>query len=89
MSADIITLNKTNFRDTVATLRRLADEIEGGAHGEVHMLAIAMHHLENDEPQLTTFGFGPGAEGDYAAVLFAEAADVTRKMILSSLRSKK
>ena len=40
--AEVVTLYENNFRDPVAELRRIADEIEAGDYGGVGCVAIAL-----------------------------------------------
>ena len=42
MSAEVVQLHDSNFRDTVAELRRLADEIERGDYGPVGSAALVI-----------------------------------------------
>lgn len=60
MSAEtpkLVTLHESNFRDPVATLRKLADEIERGDYGVVGCVAVAVFG-----DKLEVFGAGPDAE---------------------------
>lgn len=61
MSAEIVSLYETNFRDPVATLREIASEIESGKYGEVGTVAIV---LPGDTMEL----FGAGVDSDGPAV---------------------
>lgn len=54
----VVTLHESNYRDPVATLRLIADQIEAGEHGEVGCVALV---VLGDE--LSVFGMGPDAEG--------------------------
>jgi hypothetical protein len=48
---------ESNYRDVVATLRVIADEIESGKHGKVGEVALV---LLGDE--LSVFGMGPDSD---------------------------
>lgn len=84
MTAEVITLNSHHFRDPVATLRALADEVAEGKHGEISVIAIAMLSVDEGVPKLSTFGCGQKAEGALATLVFQEAVEITRKMVLGS-----
>lgn len=71
MPAELVTLYDTNVRDPVATLRKIADEIEAGKYGEVGCLTVA---LLGDTMEV--FAAGPDSDGPAAAVLHQAA--VTR-----------
>lgn len=71
MTAEVITLYETNFREPVATLRKIADEIERGEYGEVGCLAVA---LLGDTFEV----FGAGVDSDGPAVSTLLQAGVTR-----------
>lgn len=64
----VVELYNSNFRDPVATLRRIADEIESGKYGEVGCLALA---VMGDE--MFIFGAGEESEGPPVALLFHSA----------------
>lgn len=67
MVAEVVILQESNYRDPVATLRLIADEIEAGEYGEVGCVGIAI--LGNT---LEVFGAGPDSDGtSVAAVLHA------------------
>jgi hypothetical protein len=65
MHLNLVTLNDSNFRDPVATLRKLANDIESGKYGEVGSVAVA---LMGDTMEV--FGMGYDAEGPSIALLF-------------------
>lgn len=71
MTAEVITLYESNFRDPAATLRKIADEIEGGKHGHVGCLAVA---LLGDTFEV----FGAGEDSDGPSVCTLLQAGVTR-----------
>lgn len=74
MTENVTSLYETNFRDPVATLRKIADEIEAGKYGDVSCVAIS---LMGD--QLQVFGAGPEAEGaSIGMVLHAGFSIVSR-----------
>jgi hypothetical protein len=64
MSAEIITLNETNFRDPVAALREIANEIEAGKYGAVGCVGIV---VMGDTTEV--FGAGMDSEGPSVAML--------------------
>lgn len=67
MVAEVATLYESNYRDPVAVLRGLADEIEAGDYGEVGCIGVA---LLGDTFEV--FGAGPDSDGtSVAAVLHA------------------
>lgn len=53
----VVTLNESNFRDPVKTLRRIADEIEAGSYGNVGSCALV---VLGDE--CSVFGMGPDSD---------------------------
>lgn len=57
MTAQLVTLQETNFRDPAATLRVIASEIEAGKFGEVGSVGVV---LMGD----TTEVFGMGLDSD-------------------------
>lgn len=62
--ADIHVLRDTNFRDAVATLRKIAGEIEAGDYGEVGSVGVV---LLGD--RLHVMGAGPDSEAPSVALL--------------------
>lgn len=64
MSAEVISLYETNYRDAVATLRVIADEIEAGKFGEVGCIGVA---LLGDTMEV--FGAGADSEAPSVAML--------------------
>jgi hypothetical protein len=70
----VVTLFESNYRDPVASLRRLADEIEAGDFGEVGCIGIA---LLGDTMEV--FGAGPDSDGtSVATVLHAGTMRLTK-----------
>lgn len=63
MTENVSVLYASNFRDPVATLRNIADEIEAGKYGEVGCIGIAVLG-----DRLEVFGAGPDSEGPAVAV---------------------
>ena len=61
---NVVTLHESNFRDPVATLRKIADDIEGGVHGEVGSVGVVI--LGNT---MEVFGFGEDSEAPSIALL--------------------
>lgn len=76
MSAEVIKLGVFNFRKPADMLRRLADEIEAGTHGEEPELAIAM--LGRD---FGVYGAGPNQDGASAALLLQAGVQRLATMI--------
>lgn len=64
----LVELYGSNFRDPVATLRKLADEIEEGKYGAVGCVAIA---LMGD--RMNVFGMGEDSDGASVALLLHAA----------------
>lgn len=60
----VVTLQESNFRDPVATLRNIADALEQGEYGDVGCVAVA---LLGDTMEV--FGAGPDSEGPSVALL--------------------
>lgn len=54
----VVEIYPSNFRDPAATLRKIAEDIESGKHGEVGCIGIV---LLGDE--LKVFGAGQDSEG--------------------------
>lgn len=68
----VVTLQASNFRDPVATLRVIADEIEAGKHGVIGIVAIALRG-DTDLEDVSVFGTGPESEPAAMAILFYRA----------------
>lgn len=68
---EVTELYASNFRDPVATLRRIADEIEAGKYGAVGTVAIA---LLGDSFEI----FGAGVEHDAGACALLFQAAIRR-----------
>lgn len=64
MPAEVITLYESNMRNPVATLRKIADQIEAGKYGSVGCLGLV---LLGDTMEV--FGAGEDSEGPSVAVL--------------------
>lgn len=64
MVAEVVTLHKSNFRDPVATLRNIADEIERGDFGEVGCIGVALL-----ADKMHVFGAGRDSEAPSVALL--------------------
>jgi hypothetical protein len=62
--ADIVTLHASNFRDPVATLRAIADEIEGGKYGDVGCVGVVVMG-----DTLEVFGMGEDSEAPSVAMV--------------------
>lgn len=60
----VVTLQDSNFRDPVATLRKIADEIESGNYGEIGTVGVVL--LGNT---MEVFGFGADSEAPSVALL--------------------
>lgn len=59
----VVTLHESNFRDPVATLRVIADQIEAGKYGEVGCVAVAVLG-----DTLEVFGAGVDSEAPSVAM---------------------
>jgi hypothetical protein len=61
MTAEVVELYKHNYRDPVATLREIADQIESGAYKDVQTVAIVIvaHDEENSSKDRIVLGMGP------------------------------
>lgn len=66
--AEVTTLYETNMRDPVATLRKIADDIEAGVYGEVGTVGVA---LIGDT--MECFGGGSDSEAPSVGLLFHAA----------------
>lgn len=64
MSADIHTLYNSNMRDPVATLRKIADQIEAGDYGDVGCAGLVL--LGN---RMEVFGMGSDSEAPSVGLL--------------------
>jgi hypothetical protein len=65
----IVPLYESNYRDPVATLREIADEIEAGKYGDVREVAVVVYG-----DTLEAFGAGAEHDGATIALLFQAAA---------------
>jgi hypothetical protein len=63
----VVTLYESNFQDPVATLRKLASDIEAGEYGDVASLGVV---LAGDE--LCIFGMGKESQAATVASLLHE-----------------
>jgi hypothetical protein len=68
---NVVTLQESNYRDPVATLRTIADQIEAGDYGAVGCVGLV---LMGDTVEV----FGMGADSDGAAVAVLLNAGVLR-----------
>lgn len=64
MSAQVVTLHESNFRDPVATLRNVADDIEAGIFGDVGSVAVVVLG-----DTMEVFGMGQDSEAPSIALL--------------------
>lgn len=64
MTAEVHTLYNSNSRDPVATLRKIADQIEAGDYGEVGAVGLVL--LGN---RMEVFGMGSDCEAPSIALL--------------------
>lgn len=64
MSAEVVTLYESNFRHPVATLRKIADDIEAGRYGEVGCIGVV---LLGDTMEV--FGAGTDSEAPSVGLL--------------------
>lgn len=60
----VVSLHESNYRDPVATLRKIADEIEAGDFGSVGCVAVT---ILGDTMEV--FGMGPDSEAPSVALL--------------------
>jgi hypothetical protein len=60
----LVTLNESNFRDPVAALRKIADEIEAGDFGAVGSVGVVLFG-----DTMEVFGMGVDAEPPSIALL--------------------
>jgi len=60
----VVSMRESNFRDTVVSLRRIADDIEAGKYGDVGSLGLV---LFGDTVEV--FGIGPTSETPTIALL--------------------
>ena len=73
---DVVSLYDSNSRDPVATLRRLADDIEAGVYGDVGCVGVVVLG-----DRLNVFGMGPDSEApSVGMVLHAGFMDLSRAM---------
>lgn len=66
--AEVIVLRDSNFRDPVATLRIIANEIEAGSYGEIGSIGLV---LLGDTMEV--FGMGEESTPSTVALLFNAA----------------
>ena len=64
MVAEVVELYPTNFRDPVATLRVIADEIESGKYGDVGTVALVLFG-----DTMEVFGMGVDSGGPTIGML--------------------
>lgn len=64
MSAQVVQLYETNYRDPVTTIRTIADEIEQGKYGAVGCVGLVL--LGNT---MEVFGAGADSDGPSVACL--------------------
>lgn len=64
MTAEIVTLQKSNYRDPAAILRVIADDIEAGKFGEVGCVGVVL--LGNT---MEVFGMGPDSDAPSVGML--------------------
>lgn len=77
MTAKLHVLRETNLHDVPATLRRIADEIEAGAHGKVNACAVTL-----DATNVEIFYMGTGEAAPNAVLLFNVAvAKITNRVL--------
>lgn len=79
MVAEVVTLYETNYRDVPATLRHVADLVEGGEFGNVSDVAFVIHADSGVE----IFQSGDGDAGT-ACILFQAAL---QKIIMGVLNA--
>lgn len=64
MSVKVVTLQESNYRDPVKTLRLIADDIEKGQYGDVGCVGLVL--LGNT---MEVFGMGKDSEAPSVALL--------------------
>jgi len=62
----VVPLYESNYRDAVATLRKLADDIENGVYGTVQDIAVVTYG-----DTLEVFGMGEKTDGGTTVLLLA------------------
>lgn len=62
--AEVVVLHDSNYRDPVATLRQLADDIEGGEYGAVGCVGVVVLG-----DKMEVFGMGEDSEAPSVALL--------------------
>lgn len=73
---EAVPLFPSNFRDPVATLRKLADDIEAGVYGPVGCVGAVVL-----ADQMHVFGMGPDSEAPSVALLLhAGFMDMSRAL---------
>lgn len=78
--AEVVTLYDTNARDIVASIRKLADDIEAGDYGDVREVALAMAG-----DKLHVFGWGPEQDGATTQLLLVCGAQKLVKAVIDEL----
>jgi hypothetical protein len=68
-SLKVVTLHESNYRDPVATLRLIADQMEAGKYGAVGCCSVV---LFGDTLQI--FGMGPDSESPTVHLVLCAAA---------------
>lgn len=76
MTAKIVTLQASNFRDPVATIRNVADEIESGKWGDVGCVGIVVMG-----DTIEVFGAGRDSEAPSVAMLLYAGFSRLSRMI--------
>jgi hypothetical protein len=77
---NLVLLRETNLLDVPATLRKIADGIEAGDHGQVHAAVLVL-----DAAQVAVFYAGSGEAGPNGHLLLHAGA---AKMVQAVLEAK-
>lgn len=68
-----------SLKDVVGMMRRLADKIESGEHGEVASLFVVMPSIKDEFPKLFAFGDVDGNNNPYIQL------DLAKQLLLNNL----
>jgi len=78
---ELVQLYENNFRDVPAMLRRFADDIEAGKHGEVSRVATVMVTDSNGVERVEVFGWGKTEYWDTLGILGAGVHKLHRMIV--------
>jgi hypothetical protein len=68
-----------SLKDVVGMLRRLADKIESGEHGEVNSVFVVVPSAQEDFPKVFAFGDVDGNNNPYIQL------DLAKQLLLNNL----